>query len=172
MAIVQPLASFADLQPREDPFGANRPTPFQNFLLADRDREGQLAATGLGVSGGLREVEEQGRNLLEAARINADSTKDIVKTQARNNTLAARRAALVGLATGGGGPVRRFAGDALQPAPSGLNGVVGTANGFNNVLAQLGALRQYGSDFSTPTAATQNSLTGVLQAISLPQPFG
>jgi hypothetical protein len=171
MAIIQP-PSFSSMLRAQDPFGPGMSTPFQDSLNRDRTLESQLVSAGIGVRGELTGVEEQGRNLLAAARINADSAKDIVKIQAKSNTLAARRQALLNLATGGGGPVRRFAGDALQPAPSGLGGVIGTANGFNNTLAQLGALRQYGSDFSTPTAATQNSLTGVLQAISLPQPFG
>jgi hypothetical protein len=169
MAIVQPLASFADLQPRE---AFMRGTPFQSAQEMRETLGAQMAATGLGVSGGLREVEEQGRNLLAAARINADSAKDIVKIQAKNNTLAARRAALAGLATGSGGLVSRFAGQAFQPPAAGLSGLAGTLGGVNGVFGGLTQLRDTANYWATPPSAIQGPIAGALRTVPPLPSFG
>lgn len=158
MAFV-PVASFADLLPRHQ---FVQGSPFMDGQMADKMGAFQLAGAGMNAKAGIKQAEIEGQNLLEAARINAESLARVAKINNDAQVAAGRRSLLAGLAGQG---IQRFAGAAFQPPAGGLGGLAGTIGGINTVLNGLGNTRDLVSGWNVPTQRSIGAALG-----TTPQP--
>lgn len=126
----QPMGSFSDLV-RPGPFIQN--TPFADAAAQKEALGAGLVNAGLNIKGELLGIEEQGRNLLEASRIAAESAERINRNNINARREEGRRLALLGLS-------QRFAGSpafASQVPSMGLGGLGSTISGIGSVFGGL-----------------------------------
>jgi hypothetical protein len=158
-----PVASFADLLPKHQ---FVQGSPFMDEQMASKVGAFQLAGAGMNANAGIRQAEIEGQNLLEAARINAESLARVAKINSDAQVAAGRRGLLTGLAAQG---VQRFAGAAFQPPAGGLGGLAGTIGGVNTVLNGLGTMNNLVSEWGAPA---QRSVGAALRTTPQPPAFG